>query len=370
MKQLRIVITGGGSGGHVTPALAVADELKSHGAQIYFIGSKNETEQHLVSVAGYEFLAVATGKFRRYLSLTNIVDLFKVLVGLVQSYVILGRIKPQAVFAKGGYVSVPVAYAAWLRNIPVITHESDVVMGLANRLIAKKASRVCTGFPVDAYKKLELNNLVYTGNPVRSMFLEKQESKSTTYKRLKFVSGKPTLLVMGGSQGAMAINAMLFEKISEYLKTFQIIHLTGEYDFVKAKDLQKKLDAKPYQPYSFVTSELTSLLNIADIVVARASANTFTELAYLQKPTIIIPLPSAASDHQRANAKYIEAAGGALVLEQNKLTADLLYEKVVQLSEDAKTQSSLSKAIHSFYIPSATADIAKHILEEARQSTL
>lgn len=364
---MKIVIAGGGTGGHITPALAVASELQKRGCVVTFIGSRGGPERELV--VGYPFFAITAGKLRRYFSLLNCLDAFRVVIGFFESLFLLTRLDPQVVFAKGGYVTVPVVYAAALLNIPVVAHESDAVLGLANRLIASKVKAICTGFPVSFYPRRLQWKLHFTGNPIRELFYRAPTERKKVLTQLGFSLARPTVLVMGGSQGASAINELIFSSLATLLKEVQLIHLTGKRDRDKAEEQRARLPrrlAQRYQVYDFVTDELAEFLTVADVVVSRASANALAELAYLQKAVILIPLPLAASDHQRANAAIFTKKQAAIVLFQDQLTGDSLTQVIFDLLEDPKQRQDLSRSIHSLSSPSAGRVIAEIVISWSR----
>lgn len=361
-----IVITGGGTGGHVAPALAVAEVLAAEGHQLHFIGSTQSAERTLVESYNIQFSAIQTGKLRRYFSFENFIDIFKVGIGFFQAFFILLGRKTDVVFAKGGYVTVPVVYAAKLLGIPVVIHESDAVMGLANKIIAAKATTICTGFPSVIDGKVKT---LFTGNPVRSIFSAQQPANEAVLKHLGFEAKIPVILFMGGSQGAHAINELVLAMLGEALESLQIIHLTGERDSSWAKKvkthLPKELQQR-YQPFGFVTEELPAYLSAADIVVSRASAGVIAELAALGKASILIPLPSAASDHQRANAKILAEKKAALVLEEQETDSHQLRKHIHELLKENKERKQLSDNIRSFYVSNAATMIAQAIVTAAK----
>ncbi len=360
----RIIIAGGGTAGHVAPALAVADELVKQGCQVAFIGSIAGPEGELVEQAGYQFFAIQAGKLRRYLDWQNISDIFRTIAGFWQARSLLIQYRPSVVFAKGGYVSVPVAFAAhWLR-IPVVAHESDVVIGLANWLIAEKAQLICTGFPVAVYPGLLHSKLLYTGSPVRKIFLNPQKDLTPALKQFQLKKGRPLITVIGGSQGAQPINHLIFEILPQLLTRYQVLHLVGPAH-IEAAEIKKGSLPPQLQPYyrpeAYIGEELASLLTAADIVISRAGANTLAELAILGKPTIIIPLPSAASDHQRANAQVFAKKKAAVVLEQDGLTGPQLLKKIEELMADKEGRAYLSRAIKGLSSPQSAKIIAEAI---------
>jgi UDP-N-acetylglucosamine--N-acetylmuramyl-(pentapeptide) pyrophosphoryl-undecaprenol N-acetylglucosamine transferase len=368
-NKLRIAIVGGGTGGHITPALAVAEQLRQH-HRVWFIGSAHGPEGKIIKDAGYVFRSIQAGKLRRYFSLENFIDSFRILIGFVQAWIMLERYRPDAIFAKGGYVTVPVVYAASFLNIPVVAHESDVVMGLANRLVFHKATMICTGFPVASYTKALQSKLHFTGNPIRNLFRQKLPDRTQVLKKLGLSNSRPVVLMLGGSQGALPINQLLWEQLEIALESFQLIHLTGVDHIGAALDMQAKLPVrlrKRYLPYGYANDELIDYMTAADIVVSRGSANVLTELTAVKKPTIIIPLPHAASDHQRANARLFKKKGAAVVLEEIGLTSSQLLRSIEALLNDRAKQRHISQAMQLFYSPNAAKLIAETIVRVVRK---
>lgn len=368
-KKLRIAIVGGGTGGHITPALAVAEQLRQH-HRVWFIGSTNGPEGKIIKSAGYVFRSIQAGKLRRYFSLENLLDSFRIAIGFFQAWILLERYRPDVIFAKGGYVTVPVVYAASLLNIPVVAHESDVVMGLANRLVFHKATMICTGFPVTTYAKSLQLKLHFTGNPIRELFRQKLPDRLAILRKLGLSDSRPVVLVLGGSQGALPINQLLWSQLDESLESFQLIHLTGvdhvEQAEVARQNLPNKLQ-KRYLPFGYADEELLEYMVAADVVVSRGSANVLTELTAIKKPAIIIPLPHAASDHQRANARVFKAKGAAVVVEEVGLTATQLLASIKALLADKEKQRYMTRSMQLFYSPQAAKLIAETIVRVARK---
>lgn len=367
----RVVVAGGGTGGHIMPAIAVADKLKALNAEVLFIGSVSGPEAELVKAAGYAFYSIQAGKLRRYFSFANIVDFFKVGIGFLQARNHLARLKPDVVFAKGGYVSVPVAYAARFLEIPVVAHESDVVLGLANRLVADKAELICTGFPANAYPATLRRRMRFTGNPIRSLFYAKPRERKAILTPLELSPRLPIVLMIAGSQGAQSVNELLWAELADSLKSWQFIHITGVANIEEALAVKAKLPIevrKRYVPMGFVGEELLDYYAVADLVISRSGANTLTELAQLKKATILIPLPSAASDHQRANARIFESKDATLVVEQTNLTASKLRKSISELLENEKRRKQLARNIQYFAAPEASSSIAEAVIEVAKRS--
>lgn len=367
-----IVITGGGTGGHITPALAVAEELVALGHRVVFIGSMTGPEKELVEEAGYTFYGIQTGKLRRYLDWQNIADLFRVTIGFWQARNRLARLKPQAVFSKGGYVSVPVVYAAAFLEIPLVIHESDVVMGLANQLAAPKAELIATGYPIENYPDSLKDRLRFTGNPVRSIFSSSLKNRRQVLLDHQLALTRPLILVMGGSQGALAINRLIYDSLPTLLNNLQIIHLTGVNNIEEAEQVKASLPnklAKHYHPFGYVRDELPSYIQLADIVVSRASSGSLSELALLGKPTILLPLSTSAAGHQQANAEALARKGAALVLDETKITAPQLAKAIIELVADTERCQELARAIRSFSSPQAARLIAELVDSRAKRAT-
>ncbi len=313
----KIVLTGGGTAGHVTPNIALLPRLNEASFQISYIGSLHGIEKELIEAQQIPYYGISSGKLRRYLDFKNLSDPFKVLKGLAQSLRLLRKIKPDIVFSKGGFVSVPVVLAAKLRRIPVIIHESDITPGLANKIAIPAAKKVCCNFP-ETLRYLPKEKAVLTGSPIRQELLSGDPKKARSFCHMD--SQKPVLLVIGGSTGAKAINDAIRSGLTELLKEFQIIHLCG-----KGKLDSNFLSVKGYAQFEYVSSQLKDLLALADVVVSRAGANAICELLALRKPNILIPLSAQASrGDQILNAKSFQKQGFSYVIEEESLTPESL----------------------------------------------
>lgn len=323
MKKL--VFTGGGTAGHVTPNMALFRALREEGWSIEYIGSQRGIERELITELGdVPYHAISTGKWRRYFDLNNVKDPFRVLKGVWQSYRLIRRIKPALVFSKGGFVSVPVVLASRLCGVPAIIHESDLTPGLANRLAVPFATTVCATFP-ETMAHLPKGKAVLTGSPVRDELLH---GDAAAGRRLcGFSPARPTVLVMGGSLGSRVINEALRGSLDELLKRMQIVHICGKGNADPA------LDGKAgYRQFEFVGRELADLLAMADVAVSRAGANAIFELLAVQKPMLLIPLSKKASrGDQLLNAASFEKRGFCLVLQEEDLTGENLIGKVQHL---------------------------------------
>lgn len=316
-----IVLTGGGTAGHVTPNLALYPELIRRGYEVEYIGSKDGMEKELVTAAGIPYHGISTGKLRRYFDVQNFTDPFRVVSGISQAKKLLKSIRPAAVFAKGGFVSVPVALAAHQLHIPLVLHESDLTPGLANRIMTRWADCICTTFPEAAQSAGKKG--VHTGTPLRAELFAGNKARGLA--RCGFAPGKPVLLVTGGSLGAVAINEALRAALPKITSRFQVIHLCG-----KGKRDASLDNTDGYVQCEYAADELKDYLAGADLVLSRAGSNAISEFLALKKPMLLIPLPLTASrGDQILNAQSYEKQGFARVLPQEKLTPDSLYDALV-----------------------------------------
>ena len=328
----RIILTGGGTAGHVTPNIALIPALKEAGYDIQYIGSKKGMERQLIEEAGIPYHGISSGKLRRYFDVKNFTDPFRVLKGYTDASRLLKKLKPDVVFSKGGFVSVPVVFAAKRRGIPVIIHESDITPGLANKLSIPAATKICCNFP-ETIRYLPPDKSVLTGSPIRQELF--QGSKEEGLKLCGFEEGKPVLLVMGGSLGAVAINQALRENLTALLDQFQIIHLCGNGNLDTSLE-----DVLGYRQFEYAKEELTHLFAAADLIISRAGANTICELLALKKPNILIPLPASQSrGDQILNASSFEKSGYSYVLQEEEVNKDSLL-KTVQYVYDEREEYS------------------------------
>ncbi len=320
----KIVLTGGGTAGHVTPNMALLPKLRELDYEITYMGSYDGIEKKLMEDFDIPYFGIATGKFRRYFDPKNFSDPFRVMKGVREAKKYLKEIKPDVVFSKGGFVSVPVVRAAGSLGIPCIIHESDMTPGLANKLCIPVAKKVCCNFP-ETFSMLPPSKAVLTGSPIRQELAS--GSKEAGYKLCGFNSSKPVIMVIGGSLGSAAINQAVRDVLPELLKDFQVVHLCG-----KEKMDNLLLTTEGYKQFEYIKSELKDLFAIADIVISRAGANAISELLALKKPNILIPLPAASSrGDQVLNAKSFESQGFSIVIDEDDLTNKLFLEKIQEL---------------------------------------
>ncbi len=316
-----IILTGGGTAGHVTPNIALLPRLREAGFEITYIGSYNGIEKQLLKEQKIPYYGISSGKLRRYFDIKNFSDPLKVIKGLAQSIRLMRKIKPDLVFSKGGFVSVPVILAARFCHIPSIIHESDLTPGLANKLAIPNAAKVCCNFP-ETLKYLPEDKAVLTGSPIRSELLS--GNKENARKNCNFTNEKPILFIVGGSSGSKFINDTIRGLLPELLKTYQIIHMCGK------GNIEESLNRTAgYKQYEYIGAELSDIFALADLVISRAGANSICELLALQKPNILIPLSANASrGDQILNAQSFEKQGFSVVIEEEVITPDKLLNMI------------------------------------------
>lgn len=326
----KIVLTGGGTAGHVTPNIALLPSLREKGYDVQYIGSYNGIERKLIEDLDIPYFGISSGKLRRYFDPKNFSDPFKVMKGYLQASKILKQLKPDVVFSKGGFVAVPVVLAAHRRHIPVIIHESDMTPGLANKISIPSATKVCCNFP-ETLKHLPEGKAVLTGSPIRQELLS--GNKLEALKFCGFTANKPVILVIGGSQGSVAVNDAVRGVLPELLKTYQVIHLCG-----KDKTDPSLESLEGYVQFEYIKQELADLFALADICISRAGANAICELLALKKPNLLIPLSAAASrGDQILNAESFENQGFSEVLSEDNLAPTVLLSTIHKLFENRQT---------------------------------
>ena len=326
----KIVLTGGGTAGHVTPNIALLPSLQEAGYEITYVGSYDGIEKRLIADFDIPYVGISTGKFRRYLDPKNLTDPFRVMKGFVQAKKFLKEYQPDVLFSKGGFVSVPVVRAAASLHIPCIIHESDMTPGLANKLCIPVAKNVCCNFP-ETLKLLPENKAVLTGSPIREELC--RGDRLAGLNMCGFTANKPVIMVIGGSLGAANVNKAVREALPGLLEDFQVVHLCG-----KDKMDNLLLTTPGYKQFEYIKAELKDLFAMADLVISRAGANAICELLALKKPNILIPLPAASSrGDQLLNAQSFEAQGFSIVINEDDLTTNLLIDKVHELYFNRQT---------------------------------
>ena len=321
-----IVLTGGGTAGHVTPNIALIPALITAGYDIHYIGSYEGMEKALIEDYSIPYHGIATGKLRRYFSWKNFTDPFRVLKGFNEANALIKQLKPSIVFSKGGFVSVPVVWAAKKNHIPVIIHESDMTPGLANKLSFSSATKICCNFP-ETVDNLPKDKAVLTGSPIRAELMLGDASKAEAICGFDDPD-KPVIMVVGGSLGAASVNAKIRAILPRLTEKFNVLHLCG-----KGKLDESLVGTKGYFQLEFAKDEMKDLFALSEIVVSRAGANAICEFLALHKPNLLIPLPASASrGDQLLNAESFRKQGFSLVLDEDKdLTEDSLYDTICEL---------------------------------------
>ena len=365
----KIVLTGGGTAGHVTPNIALMPELKKRGYDISYIGSYEGMEKGMIMETKTPYYGIATGKLRRYFDLKNFTDPFRIIKGYFEARSRLKKIHPDVVFSKGGFVAVPVVRAAHALKIPVIIHESDMTPGLANKLCIPVASKVCCNFP-ETLKYLPSDKAVLSGSPIRSELFEGDRSRGLHFCGL--TSDKPVILIMGGSLGAVAVNEAVRAVLPELLKDFQVIHLCVAVNNAVRQILSQLLEdfqvvhlcgkgkvdtslenTPGYVQYEFIKEELRDLLAAADLIISRAGANAICEILALRKPNILIPLPAAASrGDQILNAESFQKQGFSYLLPEEEITNEKFLDTIHQVYSDRENyQKQMASSQQNQAIP-------------------
>lgn len=320
----KIVLTGGGTAGHVTPNIALLPTLQSMGYDISYVGSYDGIEKRLITDFNIPYYGVATGKFRRYLDPKNLTDPFRVIKGYGEALKILKKIKPDVIFSKGGFVSVPVVRAAAALKIPCIIHESDLTPGLANRLCIPVAHKVCCNFP-ETLHHIPEGKAILTGSPIREEL--SKGDKIAALNMCGFSANIPVVMVIGGSLGANAINEAVRKVLPKLLQDFQVIHICG-----KDKIDNLLLNTSGYKQFEYVKAELKDLFAISDLVISRAGANAICELLALKIPNLLIPLPAKSSrGDQILNAESFEAQGFSMILKEEELDESTMLDRIHEL---------------------------------------
>jgi len=354
---MRIVLSGGGTGGSVMPLLAVAEEIKKQepSAEFLFVGTrKGVPEKELVQNVGMTYRAIFSGKLRRYFSLKNLVDPFLILFGFFQSVFLILKFRPQAILSAGGFVAVPLSLAGWLLGVPIFIHQQDIVPGLANRIIVPLARRITVSFSV-SMENFEKKKTVLTGNPVRPEIF--QGKKEEAVKIFGLEENVPVLLVKGGSTGAKDLNELIFKIIPQLTNFCQIIHLTGPGKMI----IGEKADQTRHHQAEFLIKEMADVYQVADLVVCRAGLGTLTELSILRKPIILVPIPDS---HQEVNAEYFQKEADVIVLSQKTLTPEILLEEIRNLIQSPDDLKQKGEKIFFLARPQAAEEISQVILRE------
>ncbi len=371
---MRILFTGGGTGGHIYPIIAIKKTLErieqglpAGKARIEFLYiGPNSFAKGAFKKENIKCKFILAGKLRRYFSLANFVDLFKIPIGLIQSLWYVFSFMPDVLFSKGGYGSIPVVFVSWLYRIPIIIHDSDNIPGLANRISARFARKIIVSFEM-AKKYFPPQKTVLLGIPVREELTQGNEEEGRRLFELKSDpkssdgTSKPVVLIMGGSQGAQKINEVVFNTLPRLLEKYEIIHVCGNKNLKQLKADHEKIQY--YHPYPFLEIEkLKHAYAVSDIIISRAGATSIFEIAAIGKPSILIPLSSAASGHQMQNAQALARIGGAIILKEENLTMNMFLGAIFRLSDNPEKLKEMSKKVKSFYKPETNQKIVEEIL--------
>lgn len=363
---MKILLTGGGTGGHLIPLLGVVSELKKISAEKklgkpeFLLITPASGFNKNISEEGIRIKTIRAGKLRRYFSWENFKDILKIPVGIIQSLYHISKFKPDVVFSKGGFASVPPVIAAWILRVPIVTHESDIVPGLANRIIVRFASKILISFSATE-KYFDKNKVVLTGNPIRSDIT--QGSCENALKFFKLSPDLPTVLIFGGSQGARKINEMVLEILPNLTEKCQVIHQCGDKNYEETKNKISKLNLKypeRYCVYSFIKEEMKDAYAIADIVIGRAGANSLAEIVALNKPSILIPLSTSASNHQLKNAEFFVEKNASLAIDETTNNSQDLSNAIFELLSDRYLQGQMKQKLSEIASP----QIAAHKIAE------
>lgn len=338
MSNKKIIMTGGGTAGHVTPNIALMPKLKELGYEIQYIGTASGIEKKLIEEEKIKYHAISSGKLRRYFDVKNFTDPFKVIKGVFEAKAIIKKEKPNIVFSKGGFVSVPVVLGAYFNKIPVIIHESDMTPGLANKISMPYATKICVTFE-EAMNHVNKKKAVLTGSPIREELFKGSKIKGREF--CGFKDNKPVILVTGGSLGSRIVNECVRESLKDLLKEYNVVHLCGKGNIDRNYNM-----IEGYAQFEYIKEELCDLMQLADVVISRAGANTIFELLALKKPNILIPLSAKASrGDQILNAKSFEKAGYSMVIEEENLNALSLLDAVKDIKENkSKYIENMSKS--------------------------
>lgn len=354
---MRIMVAAGGTGGHIFPAIAIADEMRRKFPQteFLFVGTRHRLEAHLVPQHGYPFASIWISGFRRGFHSSNVLFPLKLLVSMFQSYSLLRKFRPSVVVGTGGFVCGPVLFVATLLRIPTVVHESNSYPGITTRLLAKRVSKVLLAFERTKQWLPRRDNVFVVGTPTREQLAQITSSEGKKFFGLD--SEKTTVLVLGGSQGAAAINRAIRSIVTElYEKNIQLIWQTGEREYEELRSFERKGQV---WVGAFIHS-MEYAYAAADVVVCRAGATTLAEITRLGKAAIFIPFAAAAADHQRLNAQMLAETGAAVLLSENEAQQQLLAE-ILRLTEDESLQKQLEERCKAFGHPDAAAKIAEHI---------
>ncbi|MCK9578265.1 undecaprenyldiphospho-muramoylpentapeptide beta-N-acetylglucosaminyltransferase [bacterium] len=358
---MKVVLTGGGTGGHIFPLIAVAREFKKNenNLELFYCGPKDSFSREAFESENIVTYILPSGKIRRYFSLgsifKNIIDIFfKIPFGIIKAWFLLKKIKPDFIFSKGGYGSAPIIIAGKLLSIPIYLHESDSIAGTANKITGMFAKKIFVSFPIEKVKNIPHQKMTFTGNPIRESLT--QGNIKDAREKFGLLNVKPILLVLGGSQGSTRINSIIIENLDYLLENFEIIHQTGKVDYKRILKFQRG----GYHIYDFLNEKnMADALKCCSLVISRSGSGSIFEISANEKPSILIPLPESAQNHQVYNAKIYEQEGACIVIEENKLTNQLLVSSIRKIINS----DSYITAAKAFSRYNSSQLIVKEILE-------
>ena len=375
---MRVLVSGGGTGGHIYPALAIATSLRrEYQAEILFLGSDDGLEKEIVPVAGFALATIKAGKLRRYVSLETITGVMRVPLGMFQAMSIVRKFRPDVAFTSGGYVAVPAALATRVNGVPLLMHQQDVPPNLSNRLAAPLAMRISVAF-ADSLPYFPARKTLLLGNPVRQAMLDVRNTTPQAARAgLGLNADVPLLLVTGGSQGARHLNQVVCQALPGLLEHCQVLQISGKdlYNETRAQadsllaDRDEALRRR-YRLVPYLNEEMPLALQAADLVLCRSGASTLSELATLGKPSILVPLsPAVGGSAQKENAAMFERKRAAIVISNDDLRADILVEPIASLLASSEQLAAMAGAASAFAKPEATRDITKELVSIAKRKT-
>ncbi len=373
VKIMKILFTGGGTGGHIFPIIAVAREMKRlwpeiaqtpEDLELFYLGPKDEFYSILLAQEGIKVKSVLSGKLRRYFSFQNFIDIFfKIPIGICQAFFHMLFLAPDLIFSKGGYGSFPPVLCGWLFQVPIFLHESDIIPGLSNKILSRFSLEIFTAFPETEY--FPPSKMIQVGNPIRKEMIEGSKLEAARIFRLKYE--KPVILILGGSQGAQRINDMILSILPEILVNFEVIHQCGEKNFkevgAEADVVMSPKYRENYHLFPFLNEdELRNAYAAADLIVSRAGSGSVFEIASVGKPSILIPLSDAAQNHQAKNTYSYAENGACVVMEEENLTPHFFLEKLKYLFNHPLELEKMSQAAAEFSCPKTSEVIAEYLL--------
>lgn len=347
-----MALSGGGTAGHVNPIIAIAKYLQAEGVELLYLGTKGIEKQLVGNQIKYQ--TILAGKLNRYFSFSTIVNLAKLKIGFFQALWHLIKFQPDIIFAKGGFVSLPVVLASRVLGIPLVAHESDVEMGISNKIALRFCQKMCLGFPVENYLNIDLNKAVFTATPANSLI----NRYKVDYNFFGFEKSKPVIFITGGSQGAKSLNEKIMEILPGSLAKYQIIFQTGAHRLGIDQNTQGV-----WQKDFLNDEQIAKAYATADLILSRAGASALADISASQKPAILFPLPWSAGDHQAKNARVFEKAGAAVVLRQEKISGQKIAIAIKNILENPEKRKAMSQAVSQFDEPQSAQKIANEILK-------